>query len=191
MILFCFHIFVCIDLQSELSGANYLTNTKNAGALDMDENSPISEQFTSQDKIKSFYIEGKLLNNEQINVIGLGIKTETNTAIYHWGDGVILSDNQIIHCKGPCQPCKPGDVIGCRVSLEVYKTGNQTFHHVIFSRNGDVASDPIILEGHIPTSIFFLCDARCEDTLVDEIVDLNFGDRVFTYNIGNYDCLSK
>ena len=186
-----FYIFVHIDLQSEISRSSYLTNGKIVVDLDMEESSPISQQFTCQDNIKSFYLEGNLLNNEKSFVIGMGVKTEKKTAIYIWRDGVILSDNELFNCKEPFQLCQPGDVIGCRVWLESEKKGNQTFHQIKFSRNGNVLDYPVILEGNTPKSVVFFCDARCEDTMVNEIVDLNFGGRAFTHNIGNYIYLCK
>ena len=149
----------------------------------MNANSSISKQFATQETIKSFYLEGKLLNDEKTNIIGIGIKTEREVVLYGWDEGVILSPNRIFRCK---EKCRIGDVIGCRMTMDVNKKGNQPLHKVVFYRNGLAVSNAIILEGNIPISVVFLRDSQCESTLVDKIVDLNFGDRPFIHDIGNY-----
>jgi hypothetical protein len=154
----------------------------------MDENSPISKQFATQETIKSFYLEGKLMNDEKTSIRGIGIKTETTVVMYDWKEGVILSPKGIIRCEDQCQT---DDVIGCRMTLDVNKKGNQPLHNVVFYRNGLAVSNAIILEGNIPISVVFLCDSQCEATSIDKIVDLNFGDRPFIHNIGNYNCFCR
>ena len=150
----------------------------------MDQNSPILKQFATQGTIKSFYLEGKLLNDVKTNIMGIGIKTETQVVMYRWDEGVVFSPNRVFRCKE--EPCRIDDVIGCRMTLDVNKKGNQPLHNVVFYRNGLAVSNAIILEGDIPISVVFLRDSQCESTLVDKIVDVNFGDRPFIHDIGNY-----
>ena len=98
----------------------------------MDKNSPISKKFATQKTIKSFYIEGKFLNDEQKNIIGIGIKTKMKTVIYQWNQGVIFSPDGLIRCK---EQCRGGDVIDCRMTLDVKMKGNNPLHNVVFYRN--------------------------------------------------------
>ena len=172
-----------VAAQDEEPKSYYLVDGKNVIVPDVDKNSPVSRQLTTQGNRKSFYIEVELLNDEKADVVGIGIKIETKTVIYRWDDGVILSPNTHIHCK---EQCKSGDVIGCRMTLDVNKKGNQPLHNVVFYKNGLAVSNAIILEGSIPISVELLCDSQSKETLVEKSVKLNFGDHPFIHNIGKY-----
>ena len=169
--------------QGETSNSYCLIDEKNIVDQDMDENSAISKQIATQETIKSFYLEGKLLNDEQTNIVGIGIKTKTQVVVYRWDEGVILRPNGVIFGK---EQCRRGDVIGCRMILGVNKNEKQPLHYLVFYKNGLAVRNAIGLEGNLPISVVFLGDSQCEGNLVDKTVELNFGDRPFIHNIGNY-----
>ena len=116
------------------------------------------------------------------NVVGLGIKTNTETVKYLFSDGVFLSAiNGIVHSNEKCQP---GDIIGCRVVLKALKSGDQTLNRLIFSRNGKILNHTIWMEGDLPISVVSIQDTDTEKIL-DEF-ELNLGENAFIHNFGKY-----
>ena len=161
-----------------------LTGVKNVIELENDVTSQKnSSEFTSENTRKPHYFEGKILDDSEKTIVGMGIKSGTETVLYLWNDGIFSSalDGLIIDSE----QCKPGDVIGCCIHLEVSRTANQIFHQLWFSKNGRVMDQPILLVGKAPISVGLLTNADFKEHLCNEVVQMNFGDHPFEHKIGN------
>lgn len=138
---------------------------------------------TQNNSRKSVYFEVKILDGGRNNNIGIGVKSDTTSTIYHGNAGQIFAASKIINSE---QPYGTGDVIGCHVSLEVYKSDTQTYNHCTFAKNGMECAYPVIFEGNAPISVVFLDTYGSEERQIDEVVELNLGEHPFKHSIGNY-----
>ena len=159
-----------------------MTDARNVVDVETNEGSPVSNQHPSQTTKKSAYFEVKVPDGTRQNVLGLGIKSDTETVLYLWREGIFLSATEgMVRSEEKCQS---GDVICCRLFLDVHTIESQRFHRLSFSINGRVLNRPISLEGNLPISAAIIRDEECEED--DNETELNLGERPFIHSIGKY-----
>ena len=126
--------------------------------------------------------KANLKNYHQGNTIGIGFQSDASSVWYIPHDGVILNHKDVIHCNDPIRSFQSSDSICCRVALDVYRSGDQHFHHVTFAINGKQIGYPIILHGKLPTS---LVNDHVEESFCTHIFDINLRDHHFACASGN------
>ena len=168
----------------EISPSFSITNVRNLSGADVDESASVTKPPTFQNRRKSLYFEAKILDANRQKNKGISIGSDDQTVVCLMDEGVILSPNGIIPLGN--ELFQVGDIIGCRVLLDIYKSGSQDYHHVIFSSNGVEIGYPVIFEGNPPISVGIVQDDKYEGAPINEMVNLNFGDRPFQHSFGNY-----
>ena len=131
---------------------------------------------------KTLYCEVQILENIPGNNIGIGIASKNSAVVYHGAVGELLTSDQRIPTG---KSFGQRDIIGCQVTLDVYKSGDHIFNHCQFFLNGQKCADPIILEGSHPFSVVSLEATTSGKAMNDGVVEVNVGHRPFKFEIGN------
>ena len=129
----------------------------------------------------SMYFEACVSDEVPNLCFGIGVASASSAVVYHATAGEILTSDQRISSE---KPYGPKDTIGCRVNLNVYKSGNLSLHHCTFYLNGAMCSSTLYLEGCLPLSIVCLDALNPNEARPNNIFSLNMGDREFEYPPG-------
>lgn len=144
--------------------------------------SDVTDEKDESQVPNTFYCEGTVLENSRHDSCGIGMKSNHATIVYHSGGGIFGGANGVINTG---KPFETGDIIGCYVTLAVYKSNDEVYNLCSFYRNSEKSADSVIFEGSKLSAGLFLETLAADTCSGGGIIDLNVGDHAFLFKPGN------